>query len=99
MLSTGGIDCWGSASAGVLGNGTVVAPDGEGFYDTPQAVTGAADADSVAGAWDGAGYCAVFSIGGAACWGDNYYGELGNGTIGGPDGESGYDTPQGVSFT
>ena len=95
VLSTGGVDCWG-ANSGQLGNGTVGGPDGENGYDTPQAVSGIADAASVTSDADGE-YCAVLTTGGVDCWGYNGDGELGNGTIGGPDGEDGYDTPQAVN--
>ena len=94
VLSTGGVDCWGDNTDGELGNGTTGGPDGAG-YDTPQSVTDIANAVSVTS--DYSGYCAMLSTGGVDCWGDNTDGELGNGTIGGPDGEGGYDTPQSVS--
>ena len=97
LLSTGGVDCWGQNAFGELGNGTFGGPDGEfGSYDTPQAVIGLTDAASVTSNVVG-GYCTVLSTGGADCWGDNSLGQLGNGTIDGPDGENGYDTPQAVS--
>jgi alpha-tubulin suppressor-like RCC1 family protein len=95
VLSTAEVDCWG-ANSGQLGNGTVGGPDGENGYDTPQAVTGITDAASVTSDADG-DYCAVLSSGGVNCWGYNGDGELGSGTIGGPDGEDGYDTPQAVT--
>ena len=94
LLSTGGMDCWGENAYGDLGIGTTGGPDGELGYDTPQAVAGIADTDSVISI--GLGYCALFSSGGMDCWGQNYEGILGNGTINGPDGEYGYDTPQAV---
>jgi alpha-tubulin suppressor-like RCC1 family protein len=89
------VDCWGYNGNGELGNGTIDGPDGEYGYDTPQAVTGITNDVSVTS--DGAGYCALLSTGGVDCWGYNGYGQLGNGTIEGPDGEGGYDTPQAVS--
>jgi alpha-tubulin suppressor-like RCC1 family protein len=95
VLSTGGVVCWG-ANSGQLGNGTVGGPDGENGYDTPQAVTGITDALSVTSDADGE-YCAVLSTGAVDCWGYNGDGELGIGTISGPDGEDGYDTPQAVT--
>ena len=95
VLSTGGVDCWGVNSSGELGNGTIGGPDGAaGGYDTPQPVTGITDAASVVSHGDG--YCAVLSTGKIDCWGYNNWGELGNGTTGGPDGADGYDTPQPV---
>jgi alpha-tubulin suppressor-like RCC1 family protein len=99
VLSTGEVDCWGDNSYGELGLGTVGGPDGDGgysgAYDTPQAVSGITNAVGIDS--DGAGYCAVLVTGEVDCWGDNYYGELGIGTMGGPDGYGGYDTPQAVS--
>jgi alpha-tubulin suppressor-like RCC1 family protein len=92
VLSSGGVDCWGYNVDGELGNGTVGGPDGEGGYDTPQPVSGLTDAISLVSNDDG--YCAVLSSGGVDCWGYNATGELGNGTVGGPDGADGYDTPQ-----
>ena len=100
VLSTGGVDCWGDNSYGELGNGTIGGPDGVGGYDTPQAVTGITDAASIYNNdnyINDDGYCALLSTGGVDCWGDNSFGELGNGTIGGPDGANGYDTPQAVT--
>jgi len=99
LLSTGGVDCWGYNYYGQLGNGTTGGPDGDGGYDTPQAVSGLSDAVSVSS--DGYeqlnSFCAVLSTGGVDCWGYNNWGELGNGTTGGPDGQDGYDTPQAVT--
>lgn len=90
LLSTGGVECWGTNASGQLGNGSFTGPDGIGGYDTPQVVVGITDATALTG------NCAVLSTGGVDCWGDNSDGQLGNGTIGGTDGEKGYDTPQPV---
>jgi alpha-tubulin suppressor-like RCC1 family protein len=65
--------CWGNNSFGQLGDGSV------GFASNgPVAVTGLASGVSAVGA----GYtstCGVIS-GAARCWGDNFYGQLGNST-------------------
>ncbi len=90
------MDCWGYDLYGELGNGAIEGPDGVVGYDTPQFVSGITNADSLSSSY-GESYCAVLSTGGADCWGINYYGELGNRIMGGPDGSSGYDTPQTVS--
>ena len=94
VLSTGGVDCWGDNGSGEVGNGTVGGPDGDGDYDTPQAATGITKAVSITGEY--AGFCAALSTGGVDCWGDNGVGEIGNGTVDGPD-NGGYDTPQAVT--
>ncbi len=97
VLSGGGVDCWGDNAYGELGNGTIGGPDGENGYDIPRAISGINNAVFMTNDYSAGGYCAVLSAGGVDCWGDNAYGELGNGTIGGPDGENGYDTPQAAS--
>lgn len=107
LLSTGRVDCWGDNLVGELGNGTTGGPDGvkSRDYDMPQQVTGIVNAVSITGAPAGAylapdagpgDYCAVLSTGRVVCWGENQDGILGNGTINGPDGAFGYDTPQTV---
>jgi alpha-tubulin suppressor-like RCC1 family protein len=85
MASTGGarasadgaIRCWGDDRYGELGNGTLstsTAPDDV----TPVSVPGLGNVSAIAGG----GYhtCALLSSGAVDCWGDNTYGELGNGT-------------------
>ncbi len=86
LLSTGVVDCWGDNRYGELGTGTTGGPDGENGYDTPQAVSGISNAVFMThDGWNFGGYCAVLSTGSVDCWGDNTGGEIGNGTIGGPD--------------
>ena len=97
ILASRGLDCWGDNTYGQLGNGTVGGPDGANGYDTPQPVTGIANAEAIATDGYGGGYCAVLTSGRVDCWGDNAYGQLGNGTLGGPDSYGGYDTPQAVT--
>lgn len=95
VLATGQVECWGDNAFGTIGNGSIGGPDGQAGYDTPQPVPGINDAVAIS---DGGGvFCVLLTTGGIDCWGDNTYGELGNGTVGGPDGEEGYDSPQAVS--
>jgi alpha-tubulin suppressor-like RCC1 family protein len=76
VLFTGGVDCWGYNGNGELGDGTTI--DSE----VPVPVTGITNAAklnlNVNSDYDG--YCAVLTTGAVDCWGNNGYGELGNGT-------------------
>lgn len=70
----GGVQCWGSNSAGQLGDGTF-----ESRVD-PVRVKGL-DSNVVAVAATSAGNaCALRSDGEVLCWGDNEFGQLGDGT-------------------
>jgi alpha-tubulin suppressor-like RCC1 family protein len=75
LLSTGGVDCWGSNNRGQLGDGTTTA-----LSDVPAAVRGITDAKAVASDTGSQSFCAVLSTGHLKCWGYNGYGQLGNGT-------------------
>jgi alpha-tubulin suppressor-like RCC1 family protein len=76
LLSGGTVDCWGYNGDGELGNGTTT------NSSTPVQVGGVGGALSgvIAIATGGYHTCALVSSGGADCWGDNEFGELGNGT-------------------
>jgi alpha-tubulin suppressor-like RCC1 family protein len=74
LLSTHTVDCWGYNQFGELGNGTTT------NSDVPVPVLGVSGATAVAGDENGGGFCAVLSTGHVKCWGNNTYGELGNGT-------------------
>ena len=80
LLSSGHIDCWGS-DGGLLGNGSVSGPDPN---PTPGPVVGVTTAISVVNDGNG-GYCAVLTSGSVDCWGYNTSGDLGNGSLLGPD--------------
>jgi len=73
LLTTGGLKCWGDNTYGQLGDGS------NDPSLTPVDVYGLTS--GVLGLSAG-GYhsCAVPAGGGAKCWGDNYYGQLGDGT-------------------
>jgi alpha-tubulin suppressor-like RCC1 family protein/pimeloyl-ACP methyl ester carboxylesterase len=84
VLTDGTVKCWGRNIDGELGNGKT-----NNYTMTPVSVSGITNAVSVAGGGDGVpdawplsgdgSSCAVLSTGGLKCWGDNSYGQIGNG--------------------
>ncbi len=72
--STGVVDCWGYNGSGQLGNGTTTSSD------VPVRAIGIRSATAVVGDRSGDSFCALLSTGRVDCWGDNEFGELGNGT-------------------
>ena len=76
LLSNGHVNCWGSGSAGELGNGST--PPSES--DMPVEVQGIVNATEVVAGGEHA--CAALSSGHVDCWGANENGQLGNGEEG-----------------
>lgn len=73
LTSGGALSCWGSNSAGRLGDGT--------FTDRPQPVDVIGLGSGVAQVSAGhAHVCALTTAGGVLCWGSNTVGQLGDGT-------------------
>lgn len=71
---TGGVACWGQNIWGQLGGGTTA-----GQSSTPVNVVGLTGA--ITGLAAGERHnCALTPTGGVKCWGDNLYGQLGNGS-------------------
>jgi alpha-tubulin suppressor-like RCC1 family protein len=70
---SGGARCWGSNNMGELGDGTTT--------DRPTPVPVAGLGSGVAAVAAGGEHaCALTTSGGVQCWGNNLYGQLGNGT-------------------
>ena len=74
LASAGGVKCWGDNSYGQLGDGT-----GNSSY-IPVGVSGLASGVNALSTGDYLVFCVITSAGGVKCWGDNSYGELGDGT-------------------
>lgn len=74
LTTTGGIKCWGNNQFGQLGDGRICGS----FYNTPVDVL---ELPSGVAAVAAGSYhtCAITIAGGVKCWGDNRFGELGDG--------------------
>jgi alpha-tubulin suppressor-like RCC1 family protein len=88
LLTSGEVDCWGSGSAGQLGNGKFYSTGGTNHgSDTPVVVDGIGGTGAlgeVAGLSGGndnynSTYCASLTSGEVDCWGYGNNGQLGNG--------------------
>jgi len=94
VTTTGAAYCWGDNLFGELGTGSTTAPEQCTQVEatphftypcthSPVAVAGGLTFVQVV---DGSNYaCGLTSSGSAYCWGDNFLGQLGNGTTTGPD--------------
>ena len=91
LLTSGGVDCWGSGYFGELGNGKFYTSNNEGSA-IPVAVVSTSGSGTLSGVASltgnnnygngngtGNGYCALLTSGRVDCWGYGFYGELGNG--------------------
>ena len=74
-LSAGIVQCWGYNGGGELGNGTGISSS------LPVTVTGEVDAVAIAVAGASSSTCALRSNGTVGCWGNNFNGQLGDGTV------------------
>jgi hypothetical protein len=86
LRQTGAVVCWGANNVGQLGAGLPTAYSGSDGSDlveaqsaTPVEVLGLQGVRSIAGGGDT--FCAVAACGTVACWGDNQFGEAGDGTL------------------
>jgi len=73
LLSSGAVKCWGDNSHSQLGDGSTIYES-----NVPVDVVGISDAISIS--VGGYHSCAVLSSGAVKCWGDNGYGQLGDGS-------------------
>jgi alpha-tubulin suppressor-like RCC1 family protein len=76
-LDAGQVYCWGEGDNGELGDGSSTSSP------TPQAVPGLADVQAIAtggGPTDHDASCAVRADGSVACWGNGFFGRLGQGS-------------------
>jgi alpha-tubulin suppressor-like RCC1 family protein len=75
--SGGGVKCWGVEGSGQLGNGI---SNCNCWSTTPVNPTGLTSGVAAVSTRGGISPCALTDAGGVKCWGENPFGELGNGT-------------------
>ena len=78
LTSGGGIKCWGRNQTSQLGNSGSSTCGGENCSLVPLTVYASGMIGVAAGSYH---TCAITSGGGAKCWGNNYYGQLGNNSV------------------
>ncbi len=82
VTSTGGVKCWGDNTNCELGNGNCTGPQlcfgGHPCSTLPANVTGLTSGITMVATGYGHA-CAVTTAGNAKCWGNNYFGQLGDG--------------------
>lgn len=74
LTTAGAVRCWGKNGTGSLGNGSNI------DSNVPVDVTGLGSGVKYIFANRGQHSCALTNAGGVKCWGDNRYGQLGDGT-------------------
>ncbi|PVG83399.1 hypothetical protein DDE18_08915 [Nocardioides gansuensis] len=74
LLADGTVKCWGQDGLGELGDG-----NGGDFHDTPVTVAGLSGVTRIAAGEFHS--CAVLVGGTVSCWGNNTFGQLGDGTL------------------
>lgn len=92
LTTTGAVSCWGAAELGQLGTG---APLNTTIYPTPVAVPSITSGATALSSFVDT-TCAVVS-GGVRCWGDNSWGQLGNGVTTGIPGAPPSNVPVNVT--
>ncbi|NBT26149.1 MAG: RCC1 repeat-containing protein [Actinobacteria bacterium] len=86
LTSAGAAYCWGYNAYGQIGDGTAGGGDAQGNGShtadrlSPVAVSGGKTFTSLAAG--GSNTCGLTSAGVAYCWGNNYFGQIGDGTTG-----------------
>jgi alpha-tubulin suppressor-like RCC1 family protein len=75
LLEGGAMKCWGTNFYGQLGNASIKVSS-----NIPVDVSGLSSGVKAIAAGGEGNTCALTSGGGVKCWGDNYYGQLGDGT-------------------
>lgn len=73
LILGGTVACWGSNAHGQLGNGMIT------DSKVPLPVSNVTGVNALAQGDADAHACAFFTGGGAVCWGEDFYGQLGNG--------------------
>lgn len=79
LTTSGGVKCWGDDVYGFLGDAGACSVGCSMPVDVSGLTSGVA---SISAGWGHT--CAITTAGGAKCWGDSSYGQLGDGTSGNP---------------